>query len=689
MVPPQDRTEKLVSLTYALLTTRVGYSRTQLRVMVDDYQGLSDDAFERKFERDKETLRNLGVTLVDGKGRREHGSLEAEGERRYRILAEDYQLPSLKLSAQEAAVLGLASSVVAGGGLGVQAARAAERLGVDARSDQALFSPRVDGGEEHLESLIRYVSASVPVRFRYRTAQGSESSRTVMPWGLGHRHGHWYLAAGDTARDGERLFRLDRIVGSIAQASPKAEDHIPDAYGRPDRFSMAQALDRLDRSTPSRTARLLAQGVSGGTLAARARSRVEGPRGVELWVDYADETDLAREIAAEGVRVLEPGSLAAAVLVVLDDAVLAARAPAPPYKLLRHRGGRVSAEETVSRALDLVAFVVQRGGASVEELMRRFGLSHEELEAELTRLRFCGVPNGQHDELLDVEWDQDSVSITNAQVLAQPMNLSLVEATTVLMGLDALASAPAGALSAESARAVEQLAARLRRLRPELADFDRIIAVRAAARESGPLVGELAQGIDERHPVRLDYAGRNERSHRVVEPVRLMDVGGRSYLQAWCRLRRGPRTFRLDRMVSAEVLPEVFDLNQERASAVRGAPFEPDAAAPEASVLWGGAWEDVALAHHPDRTGKSPEGLASTIRVRDSDHLVRLAALSAGAVRVLGPEAVRDAVAVALEARRQGAVLDLAAIDETGPAGAESTSAESTSAESVTEAEKN
>lgn len=630
--------------------------------MVDDYQDLSDDAFERKFERDKETLRHLGVTLVDGWGRREQAAAAMEGERRYRILAEDYPLPSLQLSAEEAAVLGLASSVVAGGGLGVQAARAAERLGVDARADQALFSPRIDGGEEHLEALIRYVSATKPIRFGYRTANGRESTRTVMPWGLGHRHGHWYLAAGDTARDGERLFRLDRIVGSIAQVAPKAQDHIPDAYGRPDRFSMAAALDRLDRSIPSRCARLLARDVSGGTLAARAESRTQGAEGEEMLVAFSYEADLAREIAAEGVSVLEPESLAAAVLAVLDDAVAGLRAPVPPHKLTRHAGGRVAADETVLRALDLVAFVVQRGGASLSEVMERFGMDREELEAELTRLRFCGVPNGQHDELLDVEWDEESVSITNAQVLSQPMNLSLVEATTVLMGLDALASAPEGTLSADSARAVEQLSARLRGLRPELADFDRILAVRAAARESGPLVGELARAIDQSHPVMLDYAGRSERTQRVVEPVRLIDVRGQTYLQAWCRLRSGPRTFRLDRMVSTEVLPEVFAIRQARIVAVRAAPFEPDAAAPEVRVLWGGAWADAALAHHPERMGQSSEGLVSTLRVRDHDHLVRLAALSAGAVRVLAPEAMVDGVLSALELRRQGAQRDLAAI---------------------------
>lgn len=668
MVPAQDRTEKLVSLTYALLTTRTGYTRSQLREMVDDYQGLGDEAFERKFERDKQTLRNLGVSLVDGRGRREGESPESDAERRYRVLADEYRLPALELDAHEAAVLGLATGVVAGGGLGAQATRAAERLGVDPQAQNAVFSPSVDGGEEHLEALIRHVSAGNPVRFRYRAANGEQSQRVVMPWGLGHRHGHWYLAAGDTARDGERLFRLDRIIGGVVQASPKADEHVPDAYGRPDRFSMSKALDALERIAPTRMASLLVTGVSGGTLAARAQRRtaVDGA-GEELIVAYADEAALAREVAAEGLEVLEPASLGAAVAEVLDAAVLAHAGPGGEPKLTRHRGGRVSAEETVSRALDLVAYVVQRGGATAQELMDRFGLSRQALEAELTRLRFCGVPNGQHDELLDVDWDHDVVSITNAQALSRPMNLNLVEATTVLIGLDALASAPEGTLSAESTAAVERLASRLRGLRPELADFDRILAVRAAAREAGPLVAELAVAIDECRVVHLDYAGTSARSARDVEPIRLVDRDGHSYLQAWCRLRQGPRTFRLDRIIRAEVLDEGFDVDPERAARVRAAVLVPDVSAASAVVRWAGSWAAAAAAHRPERTGTLEGEPVTEIRVHDVAHLLRLAAASSGQVSVLGPAPVRAQLHERLLARAQEAHAALGRIRAAAP----------------------
>lgn len=653
-----DRTEKLVSLTYALTTTRIGYTRAQLRGMVDDYAGLSDEAFERKFERDKETLRNLGVVIVDGKGRGESSWDAGDPERRYRVLPSDYPLPALELEATEAAVLGLAARVVAGGGLGRQAARAAERLGLSTDLSEPAFSAVIDTEAEHLEPLIRHAALGNPVKFTYRTADGRTEPRAVMPWGLGHRLGHWYLAAGDTRRDGERLFRLDRIQGSVAQLSPKADDFVPQAYGRPDRFSMAAALDRLALATPSETARLLVPEGGGGTLAARAHVRTHAADGVHLEVSYRDAHSLAAEVAAEGARVLEPASLAAEVVRVLAAAEAPHRGEAPASRLSARRGGRVAAETTVSRALDLVAFVVQRGAPTPDEVMERFGLSRDELDSELTRLRNCGVPNGLHDELLDVEWDEGSVTISNAQALAEPINLNLAEAAALLIGLDAMSSAPEGSYTAEALGAISTVAARLRALRPELADFEQLLAVRASSRERAGLAAALARASEERFLVELDYAGSSTPGVRVIEPIRVLDVGERSYVQAWCRTRQAPRTFRLDRVVGASVLEEHFAPDAERAAAVRGAVFTPSETDVEATLAWSPAWADRALAHGPLRTGKSGELLATQIRVRDSAYLVRLAASAGGDAVVLEPQALRDATHRALRARLDQAVAD-------------------------------
>jgi hypothetical protein len=63
----------------------------------------------------------------------------------------------------------------------------------------------------------------------------------------------------------------------------------------------------------------------------------------------------------------------------------------------------------------------------------------------------------------------------------------------------------------------------------------------------------IEQALEEARPVRLVYhtAGRGERTERVVEPLRLDDLGGARYLVAYCRLRRDWRVFRVDRIESA------------------------------------------------------------------------------------------------------------------------------------------
>ena len=72
----------------------------------DPLPGLQHDAFEKMFERDKEELRSLGVPI-------EVGSMDAyfDDEPGYRIRADEFALPDIELTADEAAVIGLATRV--------------------------------------------------------------------------------------------------------------------------------------------------------------------------------------------------------------------------------------------------------------------------------------------------------------------------------------------------------------------------------------------------------------------------------------------------------------------------------------------------------------------------------------------------------------------------------------------------
>ena len=58
-----QRSERLVNLVIALLVTDRPLTRAQLRDMIEDYRKVSEVAFQRSFERDKEELRRIGITV--------------------------------------------------------------------------------------------------------------------------------------------------------------------------------------------------------------------------------------------------------------------------------------------------------------------------------------------------------------------------------------------------------------------------------------------------------------------------------------------------------------------------------------------------------------------------------------------------------------------------------------------------
>ena len=100
------KSERLINLLIALLSTRRFLTKRELRGIVEDYRDSGDVAFERQFERDKEELRALGVRI-------ETGSDDAafEDEEGYRVNRADFELPEIAFTPQELAVLGVASQV--------------------------------------------------------------------------------------------------------------------------------------------------------------------------------------------------------------------------------------------------------------------------------------------------------------------------------------------------------------------------------------------------------------------------------------------------------------------------------------------------------------------------------------------------------------------------------------------------
>src|SRR3954447_18789971 len=149
---PPRKTERILNLTICLLVSGRYLPKSRIREAVEGYHNLSDAAFERTFERDKDELRALGVPI-------EVGSYDPlfDDEPGYRILPSEFELPPIDLDAEEASVVGVAARVWQHAGMPDSTRSAIAKLraaGVEPdASDLAALEPRVQGSEPGFEPL--------------------------------------------------------------------------------------------------------------------------------------------------------------------------------------------------------------------------------------------------------------------------------------------------------------------------------------------------------------------------------------------------------------------------------------------------------------------------------------------------------------------------------------------------------
>jgi proteasome accessory factor B len=213
------KTERLLNLVICLLATRRFLSVQQIRAAVPGYDQGTEESFRRMFERDKEELRELGVPLETGTSSAAH-----DDEVGYRIARRDYELPDIRLEPDEAAALWQSAPLAGATGSALLKLRAA---GVEAPAAPDVLQPRVGAGEPAFAGCLAAVRDGRPVRFAYRASGRSEpEQRSVEPWGVVSWRGRWYLVGHDTARDAQRVFRLQRIVGDVV-ATGEAGSVVP------------------------------------------------------------------------------------------------------------------------------------------------------------------------------------------------------------------------------------------------------------------------------------------------------------------------------------------------------------------------------------------------------------------------------------------------------------------------------
>jgi predicted DNA-binding transcriptional regulator YafY len=209
-----------------------------------------------------------------------------------------------------------------------------------------------------------------------------------------------------------------------------------------------------------------------------------------------------------------------------------------------------------SRVLAVLELLQSRRGITGVEIAERLEVSPRTARRYVETLRELGVPvvgkRGRHGAYsLRPGFKLPPMMFTEDEALG--LGLALLAARR--LGLSGVAPAVEGALTKVERVMPEVLGEKIRALEETV-----ILAVAPPAElAGGEVVVALAEAVRERRRVRLCYrSGLGEETQRRVDPYAVVTREGYWYAVGRDHLRGRMRLFRIDRVMEAEVLGEIF-----------------------------------------------------------------------------------------------------------------------------------
>src|SRR5437870_7555710 len=214
IIGPMHPLERLLDLVALLLDARKPLTFDDIRRVMPAYQQADAASAKRMFERDKDTLREVGIPI-------ELAATDVwEVEQGYRIPKDQYYLPEVPFTRDEVWALFVAAHTPGETGEAEQAfqkiSSGTETNVLTAMADRTP-APGVDPSGPHLGAIADALARRRAIQFRYRPTQGKPGRREVDPYALVFRSGHWYLVGRDRGHDEVRSFRLSRLLSPVKE----------------------------------------------------------------------------------------------------------------------------------------------------------------------------------------------------------------------------------------------------------------------------------------------------------------------------------------------------------------------------------------------------------------------------------------------------------------------------------------
>jgi proteasome accessory factor C len=297
----------------------------------------------------------------------------------------------------------------------------------------------------------------------------------------------------------------------------------------------------------------------------------------------------------------------------------------------------VTSAERLRRLLALVPYVAARRVVGLAETAATFGMTERELIDDLN-LAWCVELKAPEPYCpIDLSYEDGEISISAAESIARPLRLAADEASALLVALRTLADAGG------DSDAVARLIAKIESAAGAAGAPSSQVTIQIEHPNERGLAATLNRALAAGRRVHLRYyvPSRDQDTERDVDPMRLLVVDGRTYLEGWCRRAEGVRLFRLDGIMSVDVLdvaasvPETAEPVDVDAGLFR--PAESDVLA-ELELAPGARW---VVEYYPcesvTEAGAQDGWLRVALRTPDTSWVRRLALRLGEDARVLAP----------------------------------------------------
>ena len=197
--------------------------------------------------------------------------------------------------------------------------------------------------------------------------------------------------------------------------------------------------------------------------------------------------------------------------------------------------------ERIPRLLLELPWLFQNRNVSLDTFCKEFSLTREQAIDDLTLLTYVG-PGRFGGELVDIQFDEENISVIDSQGFNRSFKLNSFEALLLLLGVKFISE---HSNNSSTLKIVENKLV-------DLIDNNHIAKMRVSNMNINKQV--ISESISGDNEVLINYINSNfgTSTQRRVKPLTIYSIEGNEYFDALTNENGSRKTFRFDRLVSVE-----------------------------------------------------------------------------------------------------------------------------------------